>query len=92
MTPHELTPDTTLTTAASLEPHQDEHLIWMLNAIAEWLEYHATDATLADLVRFLNHPNPRGAILHIIDTAALWATELQDRRSQMSAIHRNSED
>jgi len=67
MTPHELTPDS----AASLEPHQDDHFSWVLNTIAEWLEHHATDAALAALVRFLNHPDPSGAILPIVDTASL---------------------
>lgn len=35
MTPHEPTPDNTANPAVSLEPHQDEHLTWVLDGIAE---------------------------------------------------------
>lgn len=69
-------------TTISLQPHQDEHLIWLLDVIAQWLEYHASDATRAELARFLDYPNARGAVLHVIDTAALWADELDRLRSQ----------
>lgn len=63
------------------EPHQDPHLIWLLHVIAEWLEYHASDATRADLASFIGYPSARGTILHLIDTAALWAHELDRRRT-----------
>ena len=72
------------TNADDLQPHQDQHLIWMLNVIAEWLEYHASDATRADLAAFIGYPSTRGAILHVIDTAARWANELGRRRSRTS--------
>jgi hypothetical protein len=63
------------------EPHQDQHLIWLLDVIAEWLEYQASDATRAELAAFIGYPAARGTILHIIDTAARWASELDRRRS-----------
>lgn len=63
------------------EPHQDPHLIWVLDVIAEWLEYHASDATRADLASFIGYPSARGTIVHVIDTAALWASELDRRRT-----------
>lgn len=70
------------TNADSIEPHQDPHLIWLLDVIAEWLEYHASDETRAELASFVGYPSPRGTILHVIDTAALWASELDRRRCQ----------
>lgn len=70
------------TNPGELEPHQDQHLIWVLDLIAEWLEHHASDATRAELASFIGYPSPRGAILHVIDTAALWASELDRRGSQ----------
>jgi hypothetical protein len=62
------------------EPHQGQHLIWLLGVIAEWLEYQASDATRAELAAFIGYPSARGSILHIIDTAARWASELDRRR------------
>lgn len=80
----------TLLETAQAELPDDRPCVAFLGVHTASME--AAHQLVDDLVRFLNHPNPSGAILHIVDTAALWATELQERRSQISVIHRNSED
>lgn len=67
---------------AETQPHEDQHLIWMLGVIAEWLEHHASDATRAELASFIGRRSARGSVLHLIDTAALWANQLSRDRFQ----------
>ncbi len=89
---NKLTQGNTINHVTSLEPYQDKQRIWVLKPIAESLENQITDAAVADLVRFPNHPDPGGESSFTSSTPRPYWPPNSKTASQMSVIHRNSED